>query len=634
MLQQIVDTAALSAELSNVLEGEVRFDLTTRLLYSTDASNYQIEPVGVVFPRHADDVIAAHTIAFRYGVPLLPRGAGSSLAGQTVGCALVMDLSRHMGRVTAINAEAKTVHVQPGMVLGHLNAQLAPLNLMIGPDPASADRATVGGCMGNNATGMHSILYGMFGDHVRAVDVVLADGTRLKLGEGAPASPLRDQLEARIRQIVIDNADEIKLRYPKTWRTVAGYPLNRLDPAALNLATLLVGSEGTLGTVVELEMALVARPRRTRLAILHYTRARAALEAVPTILEVEPSAVELIDKVMLDLTRAHPEYSRYLSFVEGDPEVLLVVEFFGESDVDLSAKVDRLKSHLAQHGYNETIKIAATDSQIGDVMKVRKAGLGLLLSTRGSDKFTHFIEDAAVPVEHLPDYIDGVQRIARENGARTAMYAHASAGCLHIKPLLNLKSAEGMRQYRAIGEAVADLVISFGGTTSGEHGEGLSRGEFSKKLFGPQVTEAFRQVKAAFDPRGLMNPGKVVDVGPLDDPATLRFGPQYAVPYTLQQPRLDWSLDGSYAEAVEMCNGAGVCRKEGSGVMCPSYMATRDETHSTRGRANILRLAMSGKVSPQGLADKQVYDVLDLCLSCKACKAECPSLVDMARLKT
>jgi FAD/FMN-containing dehydrogenase/Fe-S oxidoreductase len=624
----------LAEELSRTLAGEVQFDPMTRLLYSTDASNYQIEPIGVVFPRHADDVAAVHSVASRHGVPLLPRGGGSSLAGQTVGQAVVLDLSRHMRRVVGINGEARTVRVQPGMILGQLNAQLAPLGLMIGPDPASADRATVGGCLGNNATGMHSILYGMFGDYVRAVDVVLADGSRVTLGENSPASPLRQRLEARLRQILLDNADEIQRRYPQTWRTVAGYRLDRLDPHALNLAWLFAGSEGTLGTVVEMELALVPRPTMTRQAILHFSEIRAALESVPAILEVEPSAVELIDKLMLDMTRAHPEYSRYLTFIEGDPAAVLVVEFYGESDPELTAKMERLKERMAQQGFRGATVMCSSARLMADVLTVRKAGLGLLMSMRGEKKPVAFIEDAAVPVARLADYVSRVQEIVAHHGATMAMYAHASAGCLHIRPLLNMKTVEGLRQYRGIAQEVAELVISFGGTTSGEHGEGLSRGEFSKRLFGPQLTEAFRQVKATFDPQGLMNPGKVVDVGPMDDPRTLRYGPEYAVPYTLQHTRLNWSADGSFAAAVEMCNGAAVCHKEGTGVMCPSYMATRDEAHTTRGRANALRLAMSGQLGPKGLADERVYEVLDLCLSCKACKAECPSLVDMARLKT
>ncbi|NLX11413.1 MAG: FAD-binding protein [Chloroflexi bacterium] len=639
MLPKIINPDAaelrdLAHELGRVLKGEVRFDAMTRLLYSTDASNYQIEPVGVVFPVDAEDVIAAHELAARYGVPLLPRGGGSSLAGQTVGRALVLDLSRHMCRILPLDPDEGVVRVQPGALLGHLNGQLAHAGLMIGPDPASADRATVGGCLGNNATGMHSIRYGMFGDHVQQVEVVLADGSCATFGLGEQHGPRAADLEAGIRRILTDYAGEIAHGYPRTWRTVAGYPLNRLDPAALNLAPLFAGSEGTLGTVVQVALKVVPRPQHVGQVLLHYDDMRVALEAVPAILEHGPFAIELMDKMLLDMTRAHLEYARYLTFVEGDPQAVLVVEFDGESAQAVDARIAALQAWAARSGGPTAITLAVTPQQIGNVLKVRKAGLGLLMSMRGDYKPVPFIEDAAVPVEHLADYVSGVGRIVAEHGATMALYAHASAGCLHIRPLLNLKSARGLQQYRAIAESVTDLVLSYGGTTSGEHGEGLSRGEFSRRLFGPQLSGAFRQVKATFDPHNLMNPGKVVDVGPMDDPRTLRYGPDYATPLAPQNLRLDWSADSGYAGAVEMCNGAGVCRKEGTGTMCPSFMATRDERDSTRGRANALRLAMSGALGLEGLADARVYDVLDLCLSCKACKAECPSAVDMARLKT
>lgn len=627
------ETAPLVDELAQRLDGEVRFDDVSRLLYSTDASNYQIEPVGVVFPKHADDVVAAHSIAAQRNVPLLPRGAGTSLAGQTVGHALVMDFSRHLNQVISVDAEARTAKVQPGVIVSHLNAQLAPLGLMLGPDPASGDRATIGGSLSNNATGMHSILYGMFGDHVRAVDVVLADGTRLTLGDGAAAHPVRTRLEDQLRQILRDNASEIAARYPKTWRNAAGYALNTLDPDNLNLARLFAGAEGTLGTVVAVELGLVSRPAKTRMALLHFDDLRAALESVPAILETEPSAIELIDRMLVDMTRTHPEFSKLLTFVDGDPAAILVVEFYGDTDAELTAKTERLRERMARAAYQGSMTLAITAQQMANVTRVRKAGVGLLMSMRGELKPVPFIEDAAVPVEHLPDYVAGVQELVAAHDTKVAIYAHASAGCLHIRPLVSLKTAEGLRRYRAIAEAATELAIKFEGTTSGEHGEGLSRGEFSRLLFGPQLSEAFRQVKLAFDPAGLMNPGKMVDVGPMDDPRTLRYGPDYAVPQALTKLRLDWSADGGYPGAVEMCNGAGVCRKEGTGVMCPSYMATRDEAYSTRGRANALRLAMMGALGSPEIANERVIEVLDLCLSCKACKSECPSRVDMARLK-
>ncbi|MBN1562645.1 MAG: FAD-binding protein [Anaerolineae bacterium] len=627
------DPQQLAHDLTAALAGDVQFDQMSRMLYSTDASNYQIEPIGVVFPRTGDDVVAVHTIAARHGVPLLPRGAGSSLAGQTVGYAVVMDLSRYLREVVEIDAENKTVRVQSGIPLGHLNAAVAPYGLMVGPDPASGDRATVGGSLGNNATGTHSILYGMFDDHVLAVEAVLADGTRLAFGEGAPANSERDRLAGVVRGVLTEYAALIQERFPKTFRTCAGYPLNKLDPVALNLARLFVGSEGTLGTVIEATLKLVDRPAKTRLVLLHYDDVRGALADVPAILAVKPSAVELLDKMLLDMTRTHPEYSKLLTFVEGNPQAILMVEFYGETDAELAAKVERLQAHMKSFGFRGAQVIATDAKQIGNVMKVRKAGLGLLMSVRGEHKPIPFIEDAAVPVAHVADYVGGVQRIVAGNGATIAMYAHASAGCIHIRPLLNLKTVAGLQQYRAIAEAATDLVMQYDGTTSGEHGEGLARGEFSVKLFGPELVEAFRTIKRAFDPNGLMNPGKVIDVGPMDDATILRYGPDYTIVYPLPQPRFDWSADYGFAAAVEMCNGAGVCRKEGVGVMCPSYMASRDEAQSTRGRANALRLAMSGQLGALGLSHESVKKVLDLCLSCKACKAECPSRVDMARLK-
>lgn len=624
-------TETLLADLEQLIgKDQVQFDHMTRVLYSTDASNYQIMPIGVTFPRSADDVVAIHEAANRYNVPVLPRGGGSSLAGQTVGEALVMDFSRHLRRVRSVNAEAQVVDVESGLVLDHLNRGVASLGLMYGPDPASAGRATIGGCIGNNATGAHSIRYGMTADNIARLQVVLASGELVWLDEhNATLNGLRETVAGLVRQ----HQALIAERYPKTWRTVAGYALDKIDPDDVNLNWLFAGSEGTLGTIVRAEMMLVKRPEplQKRLAMVHFDSLRASLEATPRILELKPSAIELMDKFLLDKTRVAPGYRDKLTFIDGDPAAVLVVEFVGDSDSDLTAKVDDLKRHVHQLGYRGSVTIAETPEQQSNVWTVRKAGLGLLMSERTEAKPIAFIEDAAVPVEHLADYISDVERIVTEEGTTYAIYAHASAGCLHVRPLVNLKTLKGREQYRNIATRVTEAVMKYQGTITGEHGQGIVRGEFGTHLFGDELTDAFRQIKHAFDPNNLMNPGKVVDVPPMDEPDILRYTPEYEVIPLLT--RYDWSDDHGLGGAVEMCNGAGVCRKEGEGTMCPSYMATHDEAHSTRGRANALRAAISGRL-PDGIGDEALKDVFDLCLSCKACKSECPSSVDVARMKS
>ncbi len=604
-------------------------DRMTRVLYSTDASNYQVMPLAVTYPRDADDVVAVHEIARKYGAPVLPRGGGSALAGQAVGETVIMDFTRHMRRVRGVNAEAREVDVEPGMILGTLNTQLAPLDMMFGPDPASAERAAIGGVIGNNATGAHSIRYGMTADHVSRLQVVTAGGELVWLD--ASTAEL-DRIRATVSDLVAEHKPLIEARYPKTWRTVAGYALDKIDPDDVNLNWLLCGSEGTLATVVRAELRLVERPKieNTRLALVHFDTLRASLEATPRILELEPAAIELMDKFLLDKTREAAGYRDRLTFVEGDPEAILVVEFVG-SERELNARINDLKAHLARLGFRGALTVAETPAQQDDVWTVRKAGLGLMMSERSEAKPVSFIEDGAVPVESLADYISDVERIIHDNDTTYAIYAHASAGCLHIRPLINLKTLKGRDQYRSIADAVAETVKKYQGTITGEHGQGLVRGEFSEYLFGPELMDAFRAVKRAFDPDSMMNPGKIIDSPPMDSAELLRYSPDYQV--IPVETRYDWSSDNGFAGAVEMCNGAGVCRKEGAGTMCPSYQATLDEAHSTRGRANALRAAISG-VLPEDLGDPAVKSVLDLCLGCKACAAECPSSVDVAKLKS
>lgn len=621
---------------------EVSFDRMTRLLYSTDASIYQMMPVGVALPRDVDEVSAVVEIAGKHGVPVLPRGGGSSLTGQSIGHALILDLSRYMNKVFEIDAEARTIRTQPGITLGKLNMIVSPYGLMYGPDPASGDRATMGGIVSNNSTGAHSIVYGMTHNHVHAVDVVLADANRVQFEtfdgnwearSGLPG--LEGAIYRAVPGILSRYADEIATRYPKTFRHVAGYNLHLLSGKTTpNLASLVVGSEGSLGVITEATLNLVPIPKVKRLALVHFSELRAAMEAVPIILESLPTAIEVIDKMLLDLTRDRIEYRRLLTFVEGDPDIILLIEYAGDTDTELDAGIERLETKLRQINHHDPVIIASDKTQQANVWYVRKVGLGILMSIRGDAKPIAFIEDAAVPVEHLADYVTEISEYARSVGVeRAAMYAHASAGCMHIRPLVNLKTTEGVRQLRQIAEKSVDLVVKYNGTTSGEHGDGIVRGEFLEQLFGPKMLEAFREVKTAFDPHNMMNPGKVVNVPKMDDETLLRYGTSYAVPLEPRETVFSFQDDGGFAGAVEMCNGAGVCRKLEPGVMCPSFQATRDETHSTRGRANALRAAMMGLLGPDGMTSKDLYQVLDLCLSCQACKSECPSGVDLAKLK-
>jgi len=622
---------------------EVHFDRMTRLLYSTDASIYQMIPIGVAFPRDVDEVTAAVEIAARHSVPILPRGGGSSLAGQAVGHALVLDLSRHMDQIIAIDPQTQTVRVQPGITLSQVNKALGQHDLMFGPDPASADRATIGGVLGNNASGAHSILYGMAADHICATDVVLSNGDRVHFDNFKPDDwHIRSQrpgLEGALYQALLNilsrYARPIATCYPQTFRNAAGYNLNKLaETSTPNLSALIAGSEGTLGVITEATLNLVPVPKTKRLALVHFDTSRAALQAVPSLLESEPAAIEIIDKTLLDLTRGRREYQHMLTFVEGDPQALLAVEYAADSEAALEHGIQHLKKQLDLLRHKEPVVIISDPAEQARVWYVRKLGLGIFLSMRGDTKPASFIEDAAVPVQHLADYMEEISDAAQEVGVeQVALYGHASAGCLHIRPFVNQKTEQGMHQIRQLAETSTQLVIKYGGTTSGEHGEGFSRGEFSEQLFGSELTHAFREVKAVFDPQNLMNPGKVVDPPKMDDQSILRYGADYATLYEPQETVFSFNTDGGFARAVEMCNGAGVCRQIEGGVMCPSFQATRDETHSTRGRANALRAAMIGLLGHQGLTSRQLYDVLDLCLSCQACKSECPSAVDMAKLK-
>ncbi|MCO6450713.1 MAG: FAD-binding protein [Caldilineales bacterium] len=632
---------ALAADLKKHSAAEIHIDHATRLLYSTDASSYRIMPLAVVAPRHYDDVLATAEACIQLGLPMLPRGGGSSLSGQTVGEAVVIDFSKYLDAVVKVDAQRRRVLVQAGAVLDRLNRHLKPYGLMVGPDPASSARATIGGIVGNNATGSHSLLYGMMVDHVVSLRAVLADGKESRLGPVVwPEVKRQNQgqdfvsaLGAQIASLIETHAPAIDDQFPKYWRRAGGYNLDRirhqLQGDSFNLAPLVVGSEGTLGIILEAELDLVPIPRHKALAVLHYMSLDAALREVPALLELQPAAIELIDDVLIGLTRGSPVWSQRLTCIEGDPAAVLVVEFAGDDEKYLADRYHAIDRYHAQTTACHAVVKVADGPGMANVWEVRKAGLNLLASMRGDAKPVPCIEDAAVPPEQLADYIADLTAVMDGRGVASAMYAHASTGCIHVRPILNLKTKAGVTEMVELTRAAAALSKKYGGVLSSEHGDGLLRSFLNPEVFGPDVYDLFRQVKTLFDPDNLFNPGKIVDPLPPDE--NLRYGPGYQ-PIDLTDTFFDWSVDGSYAQAVEMCNGSGVCRKLDVGAMCPSFQALRDERHSTRGRANLLRAALNGEL-PDGLADPALAEALDLCLACKACKSECPSSVDMAKLK-
>ena len=673
-------------ELQHATLGDFRADPVTRTLYSTDASIYQITPKAVFIPRNQEDLHAAVEISAKYGIPILPRGSGSSLAGQAVGDALILDLSRYLDKILDVNPEARTATVEPGVTLSDLNLLVGKMGLGFGPDPASADRATMGGVIGNNATGAHSIRYGMSADHLLSTDVVLADGSLAVFDEislerasqlaqdmpsikdfspsafGMQKGRLKSSLQrtdnfflapldtpANLEAIIYSAAlhirkqysEEIHQKWVKTWRNTSGYRLNyllpwspskppqweaerypNLQPSNFNLAPLMAGSEGTLAVIRKMTVNLIRVPKEKVLVVLPFESIVEAVEAVPEILERKPSAVELFPKTLIDLAREVPAYAPLIKSIGDLSAEILVVEFAGDNLKSLEKQAKALGNNL----------IVSDKKAQANIWKVRKVGLGILSTSTSSTRGVTFIEDCAVPVEKLGDYVRGMEAIFKHHKTEGVFYAHASAGCLHMRPVLNLQSVRGREELREIAESALGLVLSLGGAMTGEHGDGLSRSEFLEKIYGEEITGAFRLLKNAADPQNLLNPGKIVSPQPMDE--NLRYGADYsAEPFTT--PILDFSSQGGLINAIENCNGAGVCRKF-DGTMCPSFQATREESHATRGRANLLRAFISRRdltAKVAGSLEEAVANSLDLCLACKGCKSECPSGVDMAKLK-
>ena len=636
-----MDVQALQRDLESQIEGEVRFDKVSRALYSTDASVYQIEPAGVVVVKSKEDIVRTVKICRKHGCSLTMRGGGTSQAGQAIGEGLQVDTSKYFNRLLEVNAAERWARVEPGIVLDELNAALRPHNLRFAPDISTASRATVGGMMANNSSGARSVMYGKTIDHVLEQELVLSDGSVAQfrpLDRAAVDAICRQQtLEAacyrEVRTLAATHAAEIDRRFPKVLRRVGGYNLDHfVDPdAPFNLAKMIVGSEGTLGVVLEAKIALVPLPKAKAVLAIQFADLLEALQATPAILPHRPSAIEIMDGFILDNTKQSAALDRMRrTFIEGDPAALLCVELYDDDDRNLPPRLEAIERDLTARRFGYRFFRALDLPTQATIWSLREAALGLSMAMKDDAKSLSFVEDTAVAPEKLRDYIERFLAIVKRHKTTAGVYAHASVGCLHVRPVINMKTADGVRTFESLANDVADLVLEFGGALSGEHGDGLVRGPFMEKMFGTTLYGAFRAVKHTFDPDRIFNPGKIVDCPPMT--RNLRYGAGYQTPRPATF--FDYGDYGGMAGAVEMCSGLGVCRKTLDGTMCPSYMATKDEAHSTRGRANVLRLAMAGRLNESGLGDEGVKDVMSLCLECRACKAECPVGVDVARFKS
>jgi len=637
----------LLADLDRRIDGDVHTDTISRMIYATDASVYQTTPLGVVRPRHREDCVAIMTFAAEHGIPLIPRAGGTSLAGQCVGAGLIVDVSRYMTKIVEINVEARTVSVQPGVILDDLNDALAPHKLFFGPDTSTSNRCMIGGMVGNNSCGTHSILYGTTRDHVIELEAVLSDGTLTRFGP-VDARTLEARREARglegaVYRTVFDVVDKhrtlITETYPdaKIVRRNTGYPLDALafgqpwtaDGPAFNMARFLAGTEGTLALTTEIKLNLVDRPTHKILVCAHFDSLDASMRATVRAVGHKPVAVELMDDRILLATEGNIEQARNRFWVEGKPVAVLAIEFYDASMEVLEARAAALIAELKEAGLGYAFPIVR-GPEIGRIWALRSAGLGLLMGMPGDVKAVTCIEDTAVAVEDLPEYVRAMAELMRKYDTQCVYYAHASVGELHLRPELNIKTREGLTKFRGITEDVAGLVKRFGGSLSGEHGDGILRGEFVEFMLGAEVFGLLKEVKAAFDPHHLLNPGKIIDAAPMDE--NLRVDPDSPDPTIATW--FDWSADMGLLRAAEKCNGAGACRKSvGRGTMCPSYMATHEERHTTRARANVFRTLLTEQHPDQALSADELYEALDLCVSCKGCKSECPANVDMARMK-
>ncbi|MBK5279194.1 MAG: FAD-binding protein [Bacteroidia bacterium] len=636
---ELTATLTFAEKLREKLEGELLTDNYSLGMYATDASFYQIRPIAVVLPKNELDVKKAIEIARAHKIKILPRGGGTSLAGQTVGEAIVIDFSKYMNKILEFNEKERWVRVQPGLVRDELNEVMAKYNLHFAPDPATSSRANVGGMIGNNSSGTKSILYGKTVDHVLEANVLLADGTEMLLKElSKEAFEKKTQQKNRegeiykhVLETINQNKQEIKQRFPKVMRRVGGYNLDEfVYTDNWNLAKLITGSEGTLAITLDVKINLEPLPNFKSVAVVHFADLLEAIRAVQPMLPFKPSAIEIIDRTVLHLSAENLTTKPLCHFIEGDPAAILIVEFYGDTYESVIERPTEMIKVLKEQSLGYTYPIFPSGKTYNDVWNLRKKGLGLMMGIKGEKKALSFIEDAAIPIEVLPEYIDQVLKICAKHNTEVSMYAHASVGVIHVQPLLDLRDEKDIINLKNITDETFDLVVRYGGSWSGEHGDGLVRSAYNERFFGSTLYQAFKDIKKLFDPDNLMNPGKIVDS------QTIEHNLRYGTTYTDQEIKTEFHYrsENSFRESVHMCTGVGECRKVLGGTMCPSFKATRDEEHSTRGRANALRLAMSGQLGKEGISSKRLHQVMDLCLSCKACKSECPSNVDMAKMKS
>ena len=678
-----VERPGLVEDLESRVDGDVRFDSYSRQLYATDASAYEATPIGVVFPESTADVAAVMSYCAEREIPVLPRGGGTSLAGQAVNEAVVLDLTRHMNEVRDVDPDAEEAVAGAGVRLADLNKELRPHGLKFAPDPAAGDRSALGGAIGNNSTGSHSLKYGKTDAYIEEVEAVLADGTVTRLGEtsmetireeaDADSDEILPQVYSEVVRVVDEEGEEVEKRYPRLKRNVSGYNFDMLVDEAreaqraserasgeaasegdtVNLGRLLAGSEGTLATVTEARVSLEAIPTTKSIALLTYEDVIDAMEDVAPILEHSPAAVELVDDVLLDLARDTTEFADVVGMLPEGTDSLLLVEFYADDEAEAKRKVADLIADRVPGGESEADPAAGASDVTGKEQyavtameaysekkqkrfwKMRKAGQPILMGRTGDDKHISFIEDCAIPAENLPAYVADFKQVIEAHDTFASFYAHAGPGVLHVRPLVNVKTIEGLEDMESIADDVTDLVVKYGGSVSGEHGDGRARTQWNRKLYGDRLYAAFRDMKTAFDPDWLLNPGNVCGDHKMTE--NHRYGPSYEFDPGFTSS-LNWENENGFQGMVELCHGCGGCRgmqDTTGGVMCPTYRAAEEEIQATRGRANLLRQAMSGDLPEEELFEEEFVDeVLDLCVGCKGCSKDCPSEVDMAKMKT